>query len=147
MNAPRTGGCLCGAIRYEAEGAPVFSLQCHCRDCQRQSGAAYVPAMRVPDAGFRIVRGTPKRYVTTADSGNEISRVFCPDCGTPLYVQVSTRPDLVGLRVCTLDDPSGFRAEADIFVKSAQPWDYMNPAIPKFPTYPPGKSYEAGKAG
>jgi hypothetical protein len=56
-------------------------------------------------------------------------------------VQVSTRPNIIWLRVGTLDDPSGFRAEADIFVKSAQPWDHMDPALPKYDTYPPGKSY------
>ena len=137
----RTGGCLCGAIRYVAGGEPIFSLMCHCRDCQRQSGTAYVAAVRVASAGFRITRGTPKRYVATSDAGNEIARVFCGDCGAPLYVQVSTRPDLVGIRVASFDDPSWFRAEADIFVKSAQPWDYMNPDLPKFPTYPAGRSY------
>jgi hypothetical protein len=68
--------------------------------------------------------------------------VFCPDCGSPLYVQVSARPDLVGIRVASFDDPSWFQPEADIFVKSAQPWDYMNPDVPKYPTYPPGKSYQ-----
>ena len=140
----RTGGCLCSAVRYESEGEPVFSLQCHCRDCQRSSGTAYIAAIRVPSAEFRITQGTPKRYVTQADSGNEITRVFCGDCGSPLYVQVSTRPDIVGIRVGSLDDPSGFRPEADIFVKSAQPWDHMNPALPKYATYPPGKSYKPG---
>jgi hypothetical protein len=139
---PRTGGCLCGAIRYESAGDPVFALQCHCRDCQRQSGAAFVAAIRVPAAGFRITQGTPRRYVARADSGNDTTRMFCGDCGSPLFVQVSTRPDLVGLRVCSLDDPSGFTPEADIFVKSAQPWDFMNPAVPKYLTYPPGRSYE-----
>ena len=54
MAVTRTGGCLCGAVRYESEGAPVFSLQCHCRDCQRSSGTAYIAAIRVPSAGFRI---------------------------------------------------------------------------------------------
>jgi hypothetical protein len=137
----RTGGCLCSAVRYESEGEPVFSLQCHCRDCQRSSGTAYIAAIRMPSAGFRITQGTPKRYVTQADSGNEITRVFCGDCGSPLYVQVSTRPDIVGIRVGSLDDPSGFRPEADIFIKSAQPWDYMNPALPKYDTYPPGRAY------
>jgi hypothetical protein len=120
MSQPRTGGCLCGAVRYETVGAPVFTLRCHCRDCQRQSGAAHVPAARVPSAGFRILQGTPRRYVTKADSGNEIVRVFCGDCGTPLYAQVATRPDLVSLRVCALDDPSWFRPEADIFIRSAK---------------------------
>jgi hypothetical protein len=137
----RTGGCLCGAVRYESDGEPSFSLQCHCRDCQRSSGTAYIAAMRVPAAGFRITLGNPKRYIGKSDAGNEISRVFCGDCGSPLYVQVSTRPDIVGIRVGTLDDPSVFRPDADIFVKSAQPWDHMNPDLPKYPTYPPGKSY------
>jgi hypothetical protein len=68
MSQPRTGGCLCGAIRYETVGDPVF---CHRLDCQRQSGAAQVPVARVPSAGFRILQGTPRRYVTKADSGNE----------------------------------------------------------------------------
>jgi hypothetical protein len=141
MAGMTTGGCLCGAVRYESSGDSVFSLQCHCRDCQRSSGTAYIAAMRVPSAHFRITRGTPRRYVGKSDSGNQITRVFCGDCGSPLYVQVATRPDLVGIRVGTLDDPSGFRAEADIFVKSAQPWDHMDPALPKYPTYPPGKAY------
>ena len=138
---PRAGGCLCGAVRYECGGEPQFSLQCHCRDCQRQSGAPHVATVRVPATEFRIVRGTPKRYVAKADSGNDITRVFCGDCGTPLYVQVSTRADIVGVRVCTFDDPSWFRPEANIFAKSAQPWDHMDPAVPKFATYPTGKAY------
>jgi hypothetical protein len=141
MAAVRTGGCLCGAVRYESIGDPSFSLHCHCRDCQRSSGTAYVAAMRVPAEGFRITRGSPKRYVSQSDAGNAVARYFCGDCGSPLYIQVSARPNIVGLRVGTLDDPSGFRPEADIFVKSAQPWDHMDPALPKYPTYPPGKSY------
>src|ERR1700745_249546 len=108
MVATRTGGCLCGAVCYESEGDPVFSLQCHCRDCQRSSGTAYIAAIRVPAAGFRVTKGTPKRYVATSDAGNQITRAFCGDCGSPLYVQVATRPDIVGLRVGSLDDPSGF---------------------------------------
>ena len=141
MTQTRTGGCLCGAIRYELTAEPVFSLLCHCRDCQRQSGSGYIAAMRVPVAGFRIVEGAPKLYRRPADSGNQVGRAFCGDCGTALYVQVDTRPDIIGLRAPTLDDPSGFRPEADIFVKSAQPWDHMDPARPKHATYPPGKAY------
>jgi len=90
---------------------------------------------------FRIVRGTPKRYVASADSGNDVTRVFCGDCGTPLYVQVSTRLDIVGVRVCTFDDPAWFQPEANIFFKSAQPWDHRDPDVPAFETYPGGKSY------
>jgi len=137
----RTGGCLCGAVRYQSEGEPLFSLLCHCRDCQRASGTAFVAAMRVPADGFRITRGAPRRYSSRSDAGNAVSRYFCGDCGSPLYIQVASRPDIVGLRVGTLDDPSEFRPEANIFIKSAQPWDRLDPALPQYGTYPPGRAY------
>src|SRR5260370_25106411 len=98
--------------------------------------------MRVPAAGFRIIQGMPKRFFFKQKTAYEITRAFCGDCGSPLYVQVSTRPDIIGLRVGTLDDPSGFPADADIFVRSAPPWDHITPALPQYATYPPGKSYQ-----
>jgi hypothetical protein len=79
MATPRTGGCLCGAIRYESDGDVMFALRCHCRDCQRQSGAASVAAIRVPAARFHVTKGTPKRFVAQADSGNEIARSLAND--------------------------------------------------------------------
>lgn len=141
MPSVRTGGCLCGAVRYEAGGEPLFSLMCHCRDCQQQSGSGYVAAVRMPSAQLRITKGAPKTYRGKSDAGNEISRVFCGECGAPLYIQVSTRPDMVGIRVSSFDDPSFFKPEANIFTKSAQPWDHLDPALPAFDTYPVGKSY------
>jgi len=104
MTPPMAGGCLCGAVRYECSGEPVFSLLCHCRDCQRQSGSAYAAAVRVPAASW-VTRGEPKLYVKTSDSGNQVTRAFCPECGCMLFLQVSARPDLVGIRVGTLDCP------------------------------------------
>jgi hypothetical protein len=65
MSKPRVGGCLCGAVRYESEGEVLFALRCHCRDCQRQSGSASVAAIRVPSAGFRILKGAPKYFLIT----------------------------------------------------------------------------------
>jgi hypothetical protein len=142
MGSPMTGGCLCGAVQYEFSGEPVFSLLCHCRDCQRQTGSAYAAGLRVPAAGFRLAKGEPKLYLKTADSGNQVTRAFCPECGSTLFLRVSARPDLVAIRVGTLDDPSWFRPEADIFVASAQPWDHMDPELPKHPAYPPGRAYD-----
>jgi hypothetical protein len=140
MTTQSTGGCLCGAIRYAFSGEPVFSLLCHCRDCQRQSGSGYIAAMRVPAASFRVTQGTPKLFRKPGDSGNEVNRAFCPDCGTTLYIRV-TGAEVVGVRAATLDDPSGFRPEANIFCKSAQPWDHMDPDVPRYDTYPAGKAY------
>ena len=141
MRKTRSGGCLCRRIRYQSAGEALFSLLCHCRDCQHQSGSAYIAAMRVPAAGFRVTRGEPRLYISASDAGNLVTRAFCGDCGAPLFIRVSSRPDIVGLRVGGLVDPSEFRPEADIFVKSAQPWDYMNPELPKHQTYPPGRAY------
>jgi hypothetical protein len=141
MASLMTGRCLCGAVAYESSGEPVFALLCHCRDCQRQSGGAYTAGLRLPAESFRITKGEPKLYVKTADSGNQVTRGFCPECGCMLFLRVSARPDLVAIRVGTLDDPSWFRPDADIFVQSAQPWDHMNPELPKYPTYPPGQAY------
>ena len=104
--AARTGGCLCGAVRYESAGEPLFSLLCHCRDCQHQSGSAFIAAMRVRAAGFRITKGEPKLFVSASDAGNAVTRAFCPECGCPLFIRVSARPDLVATCVGTFGDPS-----------------------------------------
>ncbi len=97
--------------------------------------------MRVPAEGFRVTRGEPRLYASTSDAGNRVTRAFCGECGAPLFIRVSSRPDIVGLRVGSLDDPSAFRPEAHIFVKSAQPWDHMHPELPQHQTYPPGRDY------
>ena len=128
-----------GAIRMRRRAAvcaavPLPGLPAAERRAPRRGGAHAVGGL--PHRPRRA-----RRYVAKADSGNEVTRVFCGACGTPLYVQVSTRPDIVGVRVCTFDDASWFRPEANIFVKSAQPWDRLDPAVPAFPTYPTGKSY------
>ena len=139
---PMKGGCPLRRCPLRCTGEPVSALLCHCRDCQRQSGSAYAAAVRVPAVSFQVTQGEPKLYVKTADSGNQVTRAFCPECGCMLFLRVSARPDLVGIRVGSLDDPSWFRPEADIFVDSAQPWDHVNPDLPKYGAYPPGKAYE-----
>ena len=109
MTSAMTGGCLCGAIRYEAGGEPTFSLRCHCRDCQRQSGSGYIAAMRLPAARFRITKGAPKRWLGRADSGNDITRVFCGECGAPIYsITPGPSPSVYGLRAGGIDQPAQF---------------------------------------
>ena len=130
-----TGGCLCGAVRYECSGEPVFALLCHCRDCQRQSGSAYAAAVRLPAASFRVTQGAPKLYVKTADSGNQVSRAFCPECGCMLFLRVSARPDLVGIRVGTLDDPAALPPDVHIYTRSKLPWVALPQGIPAFEAY------------
>jgi hypothetical protein len=125
------GGCACGAIRYSSAAEPLFSLNCHCRDCQRESGSAFVAILGVPKNAFVLTQGTPRHFTVTADSGHPTARVFCGECGSPLYGLPSSTPELVTIRACSLDDPSWFRPTQDIYTASAQPWDYMDPALPK----------------
>jgi hypothetical protein len=133
MLLPLTGGCACGAIRYESTGEILFSVNCHCRDCQRETGGAYAPIVGVPTAGFRLLQGTPCYFVVTADSGSLTRRAFCGACGSPLFGRPDSRPDLVTIRVGSLDHPGDFRPTQDIFTARAQPWDFMNPELPKIP--------------
>ena len=143
MATVRTGGCLCGAVRYENGGEPMFSLQCHCRDCQRSSGAAHVAAVRMQRPGFRITQGAPKRYVAAADSGNEITRVFCGDWGRRSMSRSRPGRTSSGSPSRLSTTRAQRLREANIFTKSAQPWDHFDPAIPLYETYPQGKSYSA----
>jgi len=71
------------------------------------------------------------------DSGQIVSRGFCPACGSRLFLKAEMMPDLMGIMAGSLDDPSWFQPTMDIFTASAQPWDFMNPNLPKFPNMPP----------
>ena len=136
MPTPFTGGCACGAIRYECTGAPIQALNCHCRDCQRETGSAFSPVLVVPKTAFTLAQGSPQYFALLAASGQMTRRAFCAECGSPLFGLPGSAPDLVTIRVGSLDDPSEFRPSQDIYTVSAQPWDYMNPELPKVPKLP-----------
>ena len=134
MTTPFSGGCACGAIRYECSAESVTSLNCHCRDCQRGSGSAYAALLSVPVAAFTPMKGDPKFYRVTADSQYPVDRGFCPECGSAVFLKVQRMWDLgfAYLLAASLDDPSWVRPVVDLWTSSAQPWDYMNPTLPKF---------------
>jgi hypothetical protein len=132
MTRAITGGCACGAVRYECDAPPTAMVNCHCRDCQRAGGGGYAPTFVVAVSAFRLLRGEPKIPEVRAESGNTARRGFCASCGSPLFAGSSGRPDFVGVRAASLDDPSEFAPSADVWVASAQPWDAMDPVVPKF---------------
>ena len=134
--AAAQGGCMCGAVRYECTADPLFAGNCHCRDCQRASGAAYTAVIGVPRSAVKI-RGDVKYYESKADSGNTSKRGFCPNCGSRLFSIPPFAPDALVIHAVSLDDPSIYKPAMDIYTDSAQPWDHMNPALPKFPKMPP----------
>jgi hypothetical protein len=132
MDVPFFGGCACGAVRYECSAAPVAMVNCHCRDCQRAGGAGFSPTVVVPAESFRLLRGEPKRYSVTAESGYSAHRAFCGACGAPLFASSSARRDFIGVRVGSLDDPSWFRPQAEVWTASAQLWDHLSADVPQF---------------
>jgi len=108
---------------------------CHCRDCQRASGGAFVSALAVPRNALKIT-GEVKYYDVKGDSGNTVSRGFCPNCGARLFGRPAVVSDLIVIMAGSLDDPSWYKPGMDFYTASAQPWDYMNPDLPKFPQMP-----------
>ena len=135
MKLPITGGCACGAIRYESSASPLFALNYHCRDCQRASGGGFSSVFIFPESAVTF-SGVP-RYHEVKSSQGTARRGFCADCGSPLFGHGSTGPGLVGIKPASLDDPSCFEPLIDIWTASAQPWTKMDPALPKFPGAPP----------
>ena len=130
-----TGGCMCGKVRYECTADPIFMGNCHCLDCQKATGTAYEAAIGIPAATLKVT-GQVKYHDNQADSGNIMSRGFCPECGSRLLGKVSAMPDLAMLTAGSLDDATQYEPQMDIYTSSAQPWDHMNPALPKFAKMP-----------
>lgn len=130
------GGCACGAIRYESTSAPVFALNCHCRDCQRSSGGASSSFVIVPSEAFKLLQGEPRFHASPSEMGGMTRRGFCAECGSPILVKPDGVPHLTAIRVASLDDPSGFKPQVDVWTSDAHAWDHMDQALPKFEKYP-----------
>jgi hypothetical protein len=126
------GGCLCGAIRYEYDGEPGPANYCHCADCRRCTGSAFNIGVRVEAQLFRIVRGSPRSFTKTGDSGNALTRHFCAECGSPLYTSSPRHPEVYYLKAGCLDDPATVRVTHQNWVMSRVPWASISADLPGF---------------
>ncbi len=130
-----TGGCACGAVRYECSADAIVSGNCYCRDCQRSSGTAMASVMLVPKAALKVT-GELKHFEVTGDSGGKVSRAFCPNCGSPVLSMPSAMDAMVALKAGSLDDPSIFKPMFQVYMKSAPPWAPVREDLPKFDKQP-----------
>ena len=139
MKIPFTGGCVCGAIRYECSAEPIMTFKCHCRDCQHVTGGGFVPGLLVPASAFRLTKGQLRYHFTPSLAWGKHKRGFCAECGSRITSGESENPskEFIGITAGSLDDPSWFSPQMDFFVSDAQPWDEMNRSIPKHDLYPP----------
>jgi GNAT superfamily N-acetyltransferase len=136
MRPALAGGCACGAVRYRIEGPASDVCHCHCRLCQRSSGAPVVSWLTVPAPALHWEAGT----VRERRSSPHAVRGFCADCGTALIFRADARPDLVDVTVASLDDPAGVAPRRHIWTASAMPWLRLDDDLPRH-------EREAGDAG
>jgi hypothetical protein len=137
MSESFSGGCLCGAVRYQSSIGPQFVGHCHCVDCRKSSGTGHCTHVVISEDAF-TVSGEVKFYDRPADSGNIVSRGFCPNCGSPIYSKNSGMPGVVFPRASSLDDPEIAKPQMVVYASRAPSWDYVDGALPAFPTMPEG---------
>lgn len=127
-----TGGCHCGAVRYRCDAEPLRAGHCQCADCRRLSGTGHISSLAVP-ADRVYWTGEPRAYTHQTDSGNPLTRTFCPTCGAPLYSASIREPSLINLRASSLDDPTVFQPTSVAWAGSAADWDVMAPELTRYP--------------
>ena len=137
MSEAYTGGCACGAIRYEISADPVAMNHCQCRDCQRKSGTGHGSYLTFPDKRSVKREGEARHWDIVADNGNVKTRAFCPTCGSPVYMTFSAMPDFFTVHAASLDDPSRFKPQTVMYGVRGYAWDSIDPALPKFDRMPP----------
>ena len=122
VGLPLTGGCMCGALRYELSAPPVMIYNCHCTNCQKISGAAFNTSVIVAEAALRFTASQPARVEWVSDSGTTRCGLFCGACGTRIVNGGEPSTGVYSLRAGTLDDTSWVQPVGDTFTSSAQPW-------------------------
>ena len=129
-----TGGCYCGAVRYEAVGDPLMQAQCHCRECQYITGGSPNMFVVMAPEGFKYTRGAPKQFARK-DLEKPVTREFCAECGTHLVTKVPGLPAVV-LKAGTLDDPALFNPQMAIYTIDKQAFHHVPEGMPSFERLP-----------
>lgn len=136
MSEPYTGGCACGAIRYEVSAEPAVMVDCQCRQCQRDSGTGH--GSHLTFVGVPVsVTGQASHWETVGEGGTRKSRAFCPTCGAPVYLTFPDIPEVFVASAASLDDPGRYQAQIVTWASAGQPWDHLDPTVPKFARMPP----------
>ena len=136
MTGEHQGGCFCGALRYAFTGTPSDCGYCHCRMCQRATGAPVSVWVSVPKENFRLLQGEP-RYLDSSDIGQ---RAFCQDCGTEIHFRDKSASKTIDINAATLDDPDAFAPQYHIFTASKVAWLEIADDLPRYPDAGPESS-------
>ena len=129
---PLTGGCLCGAVRFELDAAPQSASWCHCTRCQRRTGTAASAQARAEPGSFRLLQGEQAlREFKPADGW---AKVFCGECGSQLWSRSPDEPPVMGIRMGAFDHDPGVRPSYRQYVDYAASWEPIpDDGLPRFP--------------
>jgi hypothetical protein len=130
-----SGGCLCGAVRYEAAGEPIYTGHCYCADCQKASGSGFVPFMGFPAEAVRF-SGETRLCITPTGRGGDAVRNRCPTCGSLVFGGIVGQDVQHTIYAGSLDDPSLFTPQIAIFAKNQPPWALIPPGLTVFEAMP-----------
>ncbi len=135
-NYSMEGGCTCGALRYRMTSKPMFIHCCHCRWCQRETGASFALNAMIEADRVVLLRGSPEAVDTPSESGKGQKIVRCPDCHIALWSNYAGAGDALHfIRVGTLDEPDRLTPDVHIYTSSKQPWVVLPPGTPAFEEY------------
>ena len=129
------GGCFCGAVRYRLESPPMFVHCCHCRDCQRQTGAAFALNALIETDRVKRLTGEPRPVAMATDSGRPHAIYRCPACETAVWSEYGGVAKLRFVRVGTLDDPTALPPDVHIYTRSKLPWVALPEGVPAYSAY------------
>jgi hypothetical protein len=134
MSNAREGGCACGAVRYRLTSDPLFIHCCHCLNCQRQTGSAFVINLLIEADRIELLAGAPQPVEVPRDDGSTQKIFRCPTCQVAVYSQY-THPRVRFVRGGTLDDPRGVAPDVHIFTRSKVGWITLPESVPAFDVY------------
>jgi len=126
--ATASGGRLCGAVRYEAQGQPKWSCYCHCHSCRRSTGAPVAAFAGFDEEKFRFTKGEPKVF----ESSPDVWRSFCGRCGTPLTYRSTRHPGEVHIHIGSLDEPDRLAPEVHVYFEEHISWFDTADAMKRF---------------
>jgi hypothetical protein len=129
------GGCACGSVRYRLASAPLFVNCCHCRECQRQTGSAFVINALIETDRVQILSGATQAVGVPTESGGPHVIHRCPTCWTALWSHYASGPKIAFVRVGTLDCPEALAPDVHIFVRTKLPFVVLPQGVPAFDAY------------
>lgn len=141
-----SGGCFCGQLEFIIAGHPRMAVNCHCLACQKTSGAGHAFHLWFNADQVRI-RGEARGFKSTADSGNQVTTFFCPNCGSSTHGKTSGFPEMITVRAAILEQSDEWKPRMSVYKSRLRGWDYLDNDVRAFDAMPPMRGKHISKGG